>query len=232
MDPVPHEIRPPRSAPAAYKQGVCTYQRDTILRCVLHRWLWQPGGRQAKRAPPEQRADARRPVGLPWTCVEGRHPAPPSRPRPLTPVVGIILLSAGHWTTGRFLACSIRETHRSPDMRTPARAGYALCLGDSSGFHGLHRCRSFHHTACQHRLCRSGQPQEWPGPVRHECPATHRSRLEYVSHDPRLTMPQIPKRFVGSSPRNRADGERLQTNLKIYLAAGLGCPPMSWCQSL
>ena len=46
-------------------------------------------------------------------------------------------------------------------------------------------------------------------------PATHRSRMEYTSHERRLTKVQIAKDFIQSSPRDRTDGEGLQTASKI-----------------
>ena len=64
-------------------------------------------------------------------------------------------------------------------------------------------------------------------------PATHRQRNENVTHARQPTMLKLPKAFFHSSPRDRTDGERLQTASKIHLAAGLERPPANfWCQIL
>ena len=52
-------------------------------------------------------------------------------------------------------------------------------------------------------------------------PATHCFRMEYASHERRLTKLQRFKALVHSSPRGPTDELTLQTALKIQLAAGL-----------
>ena len=64
-------------------------------------------------------------------------------------------------------------------------------------------------------------------------PATQRLRMEYASHERRLTKLQGFKALAHSSPREQTDEVTVPTALRIQLAAELeGLPTTSWCQIL
>lgn len=154
------------------------------------------------RRPHQDRAAVRQTVGLPWRCMKGRHPAPISRTCSLTAIADNRPSSAEDWTRS-FSASSVLKSHRSPILHAPGRQGRALFVGEDSCLYSLHRRESVHYTTCQAQFlsCRRAprMPPCSPTPI-FPGPSTYRSRLEYASHEWRLTMLQIPTQPVGVSP--------------------------------
>lgn len=170
---------------------------------------------------PKDRAAARQPAGLPWTCVEEgtrrHHPGPSHSP----PLLETGRTSAEDWA-GRPPASSVPALRRSPIVRALGRRGCALFVSENSSFFSLQKCESVHQTTCQARFlsCRSAPSLPLCSPS--STPLTRHApfRLEDITHARQPTMLQIPKASIHSSPKDRTDGEGLQTASQSSLPQG------------
>ena len=111
---------------------------------------------------------------------------------------------------------SLHSVARQSCARSVAEAALSLSVRTARSS-ACRNVKAFIKPPAKHDSCHAGQPQVCLRAVRRQCPrpTAHRSRLENISHERQPTMLQILKQVVGSSPRDRTDGDRLQTTSKM-----------------